>query len=106
MNSLLFIRAQPALFLLPSSHISLLPSPFAGDISTLVLPEGMEHLYLYGCTGLAGDIGTLVLPEGMQYLDLGDCPGLTGDIGTLVLPAGMQELIFSACTGFTGKAKG
>jgi hypothetical protein len=26
----------------------------------------------------AGDIGTLVLPEGMQYLDLSDCTGLTG----------------------------
>jgi hypothetical protein len=59
------------------THLPLL-SPFAGDIGTLVLPEGMQGLDLYGCTGLTGDIGTLVLPEGMQYLNLGDCTGLTG----------------------------
>ena len=26
----------------------------------------------------AGDIGTLVLPEGMQHLNLASCDGLTG----------------------------
>ena len=53
-------------------------SPFAGNIGTLVLPEGMQDLNLNGCTGLTGDIGTLVVPEGMQYLYLRDCSGLTG----------------------------
>ena len=38
----------------------------------------MQHLNLEICTGLTGDIGTLVLPEGMQILYLYDCPGLTG----------------------------
>ena len=53
----------------------------------------------------AGDIGTLVLPEGMQALILSNCTGLTGDIGTLVLPEGMQKLSLFECTGLTGKAK-
>ena len=52
MNSLLFIRVQPY-SLLPSSHLPLL-SPFAGDIGTLVLPEGMQNLYLINCFGLTG----------------------------------------------------
>jgi hypothetical protein len=76
MNSLLFIRVQPY-SLLPSSHLPLL-SPFAGDIGTLVLPEGVQDLSLGGCTGLTGDIGTLVLPEGMQILGLSRCIGFTG----------------------------
>ena len=38
----------------------------------------MQYLNLYNCTGLTGDIGTLVLPEGMQTLWLGGCSGLTG----------------------------
>ena len=59
------------------THLPLL-SPFAGDIGTLVLPEGMQELDLHGCTGLTGDIGTLVLPEGMQHLGLNSCTGLTG----------------------------
>jgi hypothetical protein len=106
MNSLLFIRVQP--YSLSPSILTHLPrlSPFAGDIGTLVVPEGMQGLYLYSCTGLTGDIGTLVLPEGMQRLDLNDCTGLTGDIGTLVLPEGMQYLDLNDCTGLTGTAKG
>jgi hypothetical protein len=106
MNSLLFILAQPY-SLSPSilTHLPLL-SPFAGDIGTLILPEGMQELTLCVCTGITGDIGTLVLPAGMQILDLGGCTGLTGDIGTLVLPEGMQYLDLMHCTGLTGKAKG
>ena len=77
MNSLLCIRVQPH-SLLPSSHISLLRSPFTGDIGTLVLPEGMQYLYLNGCSGVTGDIGTLVIPEGMQDLNLSGCFGLAG----------------------------
>jgi hypothetical protein len=90
------------LSLLPSSHTSLLLSPFAGDIGTLVVPEGMLQLYLTNCSGLTGDIGTLVLPEGMQGLNLSRCSGLTGDIGTLVLPEGMQDLLLYDCHGLTG----
>ena len=54
MNSLLFIRVQPY-SLSPSilTHLPLL-SPFAGDIGTLVLPEGMQYLNLMHCTGLTG----------------------------------------------------
>ena len=89
------------------SFFLLFAPPFtAGGIGTLVVPEGMQSLYLGGCTGLTGDIGTLVLPEGMQHLDLHGCTGLTGDIGTLVLPEGMQELDLTNCRGLTGKAKG
>ena len=62
-------------FLLPCFH---LPPFTAGDIGTLVLPEGMQALILSNCTGLTGDIGTLVLPEGMQKLSLFECTGLTG----------------------------
>ena len=77
MNSLLFIRVQPhSLSFHP--HVSPSSSPFAGDIGTLVLPEGMQNLNLGYCTGLTGDIGTLVVPEGMQYLTLYGCRGLTG----------------------------
>ena len=65
------------LSLLPSSRTSLLRSPFAGDIGTLVLPEGMQTVRLDSCSGLTGDIGTLVLPEGMTRLRLDDCYGLT-----------------------------
>ena len=66
----------PHCLLLPPFHLL----PFtAGDIGTLVLPEGMQHLDLNGCTGLTRDIGTLVLPrESMQYLYLTNCTGLTG----------------------------
>ena len=78
MNSLLFYPCAAALSLLSSSHISLRLSPFAGDIGTLVLPEGMQDLDLEGCSGLTGDIGTLVLPEGVQRLYLSRCTGLTG----------------------------
>ena len=62
-------------------------------------------MYLPLLSPFAGDIGTLVLPEGMQELYLNNCPGLTGDIGTLVLPEGMQELYLFKCSGLTGKAK-
>ena len=54
MNSLLFIRAQPysfSPFIL--THLPLL-SPFAGDIGTLVLPEGMQILGLNFCNGFTG----------------------------------------------------
>jgi hypothetical protein len=54
MNSLLFTRVQPyslSPFIL--AHLPLL-SPFAGDIGTLVVPEGMQELSLYGCTCLTG----------------------------------------------------
>ena len=87
------------------THLPLL-SFFAGDIGTLVLPEGIQVLALYGCSGLTGDIGTLVLPEGMQHLDLQNCTGLTGDICTLVLPEGMQWLNLDLCSGLAGTAKG
>ena len=65
----------------------------------------MQYLDLKQCS-LTGDIGTLVLPEGMQFLDLFKCTGLTGDIGTLVLSEGMQHLYLNSCSGLTGKAKG
>ena len=77
MNSLLFIRVQPYSLSPPILTHLHLRSPFAGDIGTLVLPEGMQDLNLYGCSSLTGDIGTLVLPEGMQNLYLNDCSGLT-----------------------------
>ena len=77
MNSLLFIRVQRTLSPSILTHL-LLRSPFAGNIGTLVLPEGMQRLDLNGCSGLIGDIGTLVPPEGMQNLRLIDCSGLTG----------------------------
>ena len=77
MYSLLFICVQP---ILSPSILTYLPllSPFAGDISTLVLPEGMQKLDMFNCSRLTGDIGTLVLPEGMQHLYLYGCRGLTG----------------------------
>jgi len=78
MNSLLFIYVQPYSLSPPILTYLLLPSPFAGDIGTLVLPEGMQNLTLSGCSGLTGDIGTLVLPEGMQWLNIMFCSGLTG----------------------------
>ena len=70
----------PCAAALSPSILTYLPlrSPFAGDIGTLVLPEGMQELDLEECSGLTGDIGTLVLPEGMQQLYLYSCPGLTG----------------------------
>ena len=94
------ILSPPVLTYLP--HRSF----FAGDIGKLVLPEGIQVLALYGCSGLTGDIGTLVLPEGMQKLNLYGCSGLTGDIGTLVLSEGMRHLDLNECWGLTGKAKG
>ena len=78
MNSLLFIRVQPySLSSHPHMYLPLL-SPFAGDIGTLALPEGMQELSLNECTGLTGDIGTLVLPESIPHLRLSGCYGLTG----------------------------
>ena len=38
----------------------------------------MQDLNLQNCRGLTGDIGTLVLLEGMQYLFLDGCSGLAG----------------------------
>ena len=48
MKSLLFIRVQP--HSLPfHPHVSNFFLLFAGDIGTLVIPEGMQNLNLVGC---------------------------------------------------------
>ena len=64
----------------------------------------LRRLDLYN-KELKGDIGTLVLPEGMQHLNLSYCTGLTGDIGTFVLPEGMQIMYLNGCRDLTGKAE-
>ena len=68
MNSLLFIRMQP--YSLSPSILTPLPllSPVAGDIGTLVLPEGMQHLYFDGCSGLTGKAKGEVTSEGHTLL--------------------------------------
>ena len=102
-----FCGCGPPQHVLPYSSFcnSSLSSPFLpqGAVDKIVLPEGMQSVNFYECTGLAGDIAQMNLPVGMQSVNFRQCRGLTGAVDKLALPEGMQIVDFSWCSGLTGK---
>ena len=64
----------------------------------------MKTVFFSACDNIAGDVGTIVLPEGMQDVNFSFCEGLTGDVTKLMLPEGTKSVDFEGCKNINGKA--
>jgi hypothetical protein len=64
----------------------------------------MKTVFFSACDNIAGDVGTIVLPEGMQDVNFSFCEGLTGDVTKLILPEGTKSVDFEGCKNINGKA--
>ena len=61
--------------------------------------------FIYSPSPSAGAVDKIVLPEGMQSVNFGGCFHLTGAVDKIVFPVGMQSVNFEWCEGLAGTAK-
>jgi hypothetical protein len=100
------------------------PSPSAGEVDKIVLPEGMQSVKFHFCTNLTGTAHMYLMSDGghIYLIRFGGQPQYVssflifssfplfaftpaGAVDKIVLPEGMQSVNFRNCERITGTAE-